>query len=1082
MTSNFFLSRPFIRGLLILFCAAVWLLPSGAWANCGPRNALGFSGGHVVVSNLPAFGNNFSVEAWVYVTGSGQRTVLSRGGGSDANSRSDFILAFSGTGQVVVFARGEWIPTAAVRTDTWMHLAVVVYGKRKALYIDGVRHFDFEGHEPASLPSDEPLYIGRQGRVCNCNFFSGAIDEVRIWSVALTPEQIATRYRTPLTGVEPGLVGYYLFDEAGGNVLLDDAGGDHPGFLTGGIARQASGAPLLALAPSATLEVSSPYRGGALLRGAITANYCPTYAYFEWDSLGQTQQSAPFFFDRFATNAPIEVYLPEVLPGTYHARLIVGNDMGTTISPVTFEVDSSVPILTVETAAQQGFKSVDVTGLVTSAGWTTGAWFEWGLDGALDQRTAAVILPRETEDGPIAATLTNLAEGTYTVRLVGTNGLGTNYSAPVAFTVVWTPLVSLEITASLTAARPLLEARVTAGGYPTAAWLEWGQGGDFSNRTTPVEQTALEMDRAITNVLTGLAAGQWNARIVASNRAGTVSASGSFTLGPFEFIPTSIPIGGKRTVPPRVVWGDVQRDGRLDLAVMGGTSQTSELWTNSPAGFSQLPVGWSVLEHGGFAWGDLDNDGDLDAVLSGGVVGSPTIQRAEAWLNEGAFFTLAQTNLTPSINGDVKIADFDNDGHSDVLVAGTRPPAAVENRINLWKNSGTPLFTEAPASFPGMPATQIEWADYNGDGWPDLAFGGGVTPNGRVFELWPNQGGVFSKLGLISDRFEAFAWGDVNNDGRLDLVTAMRATNFVPEASTILWTNTGVSFLPNRIGPTNQSTDQITLGDYDNDGRLDIAFVVRTVQGVFTTLLWRNTGNGFESVDFTSSPPTGSAVSWGDYDNDGRLDFAAAGSNTFGVQTVGLYHNRLPGTNAPPSAPRGLAITLQSDATRLSWLAATDDHTPSSGLSYNLRVGTTPGGIDIVSPLADVVTGRRHVAARGNADLRDFSLLTGLQPGVTYYWSVQAIDTSFAGGAWALEQTFEIEAALGFTRIEARPDGGTFLRLRTPFATTIIETSSNLTDWTPWRTIVTNTVPAVFEFLDTPAGNPPQRFYRARSD
>ena len=52
----------------------------------------------------------------------------------------------------------------------------------------------------------------------------GAIDEVRIWTVARTPQQLADRATVSLSGYETGLVDYYRIDEGNGQVLHNVAG------------------------------------------------------------------------------------------------------------------------------------------------------------------------------------------------------------------------------------------------------------------------------------------------------------------------------------------------------------------------------------------------------------------------------------------------------------------------------------------------------------------------------------------------------------------------------------------------------------------------------------------------------------------------------------------------------------------------------------------------------------------------------------------------------------------------------------------------------------------------------------------
>jgi len=80
------------------------------------------------------------------------------------------------------------------------------------------------------------------------------------------------------------------------------------------------------------------------------------------------------------------------------------------------------------------------------------------------------------------------------------------------------------------------------------------------------------------------------------------------------------------------------------------------------------------------------------------------------------------------------------------------------------------------------------------------------------------------------------------------------------------------------------------------------------------------------------------------------------------------------------------------------------------GLTYRLRVGTTPEGIEIMSPHADVATGKRRVTARGNVSATNTWALRNLPRG-TYYWSVQAIDSAFAGSPFGAEATFAITNA-----------------------------------------------------------------------
>jgi hypothetical protein len=66
------------------------------------------------------------------------------------------------------------------------------------------------------------------------------------------------------------------------------------------------------------------------------------------------------------------------------------------------------------------------------------------------------------------------------------------------------------------------------------------------------------------------------------------------------------------------------------------------------------------------------------------------------------------------------------------------------------------------------------------------------------------------------------------------------------------------------------------------------------------------------------------------------------------------------------------------------------------------------GGSQIVSPMSITTTGYRTIPAIGNAGSILTKTLNNLQPGTTYYWSVQAIDTAFAGSPFATESSFTV--------------------------------------------------------------------------
>jgi hypothetical protein len=212
---------------------------------------------------------NFTLEAWVYPTLSTCNTILSRGDGG-INSLTDYILDVGydgnscGTMTVGFFAAGAWDPSGHyVVLNGWTHVAVTYDGTIKHFYINGV--LDSTAVPTNSLYSTptSPLYIGRQGSVCDCNFFNGQLAEVHIWNTVRTASQIQSDMNYS-SGAQPGLVAYYHLNEGSGTTADDASGNGNTGTLQNG-ASWSSLAPPLGQLVVANIADSGP----GTLRAAI---------------------------------------------------------------------------------------------------------------------------------------------------------------------------------------------------------------------------------------------------------------------------------------------------------------------------------------------------------------------------------------------------------------------------------------------------------------------------------------------------------------------------------------------------------------------------------------------------------------------------------------------------------------------------------------------------------------------------------------------------------------------------------------------------------------------------------------------
>ena len=296
----------------------------------------------------------------------------------------------------------------------------------------------------------------------------------------------------------------------------------------------------------------------------------------------------------------------------------------------------------------------------------------------------------------------------------------------------------------------------------------------------------------------------------------------------------------------------------------------------------------------------------------------------------------------------------------------------------------------------------IAWADFDNDGDQDVLLSGALADGTFVSDVFRNTDGEFEAIGsgLPNPAFSSADWGDYDGDGDLDLVfSGGQLAPLIFDGLLHVYRNDdGILTRVADLLPT--STGMLEWGDYDSDGDPDIVVAgsrnaaggkgVRILQNngdeIFTELTYL-TGVSFASVDFA------------DYDGDLDPDILVSGLDREGA-LLGLYRNDVRIPNTIPSAPAGLTSTASGGITTLSWeLRRTSSQ--SGSLTYNVRVGTTPGAGDIVSATTAGTTSRRLISANGNAD--QATSINLRLPNGSYYWTVQAIDASFAASDFAAE-------------------------------------------------------------------------------
>ena len=180
------------------------------------------------------FTDEFTLEVWTKPNegyGNEQLShIVSRwGAGGDAA----YLLGVNSSGQVLVFTHdsvlySQLISLNTIPTNSWSHIAGVREGGTLKIYINGVLDNSLS-NTVAPQASNYNLFIGREP--AGGNNFNGLVDEVHIWNVARTQEQIRAAMDEKLQGNEPDLVAYFSFND-GTAYDLSQHSGNH-GTLQG---------------------------------------------------------------------------------------------------------------------------------------------------------------------------------------------------------------------------------------------------------------------------------------------------------------------------------------------------------------------------------------------------------------------------------------------------------------------------------------------------------------------------------------------------------------------------------------------------------------------------------------------------------------------------------------------------------------------------------------------------------------------------------------------------------------------------------------------------------------------------------
>jgi predicted nucleotidyltransferase len=370
--------------------------------------------------------------------------------------------------------------------------------------------------------------------------------------------------------------------------------------------------------------------------------------------------------------------------------------------------------------------------------------------------------------------------------------------------------------------------------------------------------------------------------------------------------------------PLFITMGDLNMDGRLDLAIASSGTTSVSVFLNTTAPGAAVPSFAAKQDFAtgiGNSWvaiGDMNNDGKPDLASANNTTNTVSVLlNATAPGAVTCNFAPKQDFVVGNQPASVVVGDLNGDGKLDVATSHTVSSKASV-RFNTTAPGAAVMSLSAVQVFDtGTGPFSIGLRDLNGDGRADL-----VTPNrdANTVSVLLNTTAPGADTPTFSSKADltvgsqplTVAFADFNGDGKPDITSANRNDGTV----SVLLNTTAIdpatpSFTAKQDFGTGANPLSVRMGDVNGDGNPDLA--VANVNSNTVSVLLNNTTPGAATPslaakqDFATGPGPGS-VATGDVNGDGKLDLAVTNTGSGGNTVSVLLNTTAPGAAVPSFA------------------------------------------------------------------------------------------------------------------------------------------------------------------------------------